>query len=184
MTNVKGSNIRQAHSFVVERGGEDTWRKLLSRLPPADREIVQGAIHMGWYELTLQHRVFSALDELLSMPAGSAIADFAVQVAEHDLTQMHRLFLRLAHPAYVLEKAGEYWARFYDAGTWTIERGERSARGELSGIDEVHPIFCKFLMAYITRMFQLVGAKSVKCAHTRCACRGAPACAFEGYWSE
>ncbi len=184
VTRVKGSNIRLAQLFVTEHGGTGAWPRLLTHLSPADREVVESAVHVGWYELELQHRVFAALDELLSRPGVSAIADFAWHVAEHDLTRVHRMFLRLAHPAYVLEKAGDYWGRFYDAGSWQVERSQHGARGELSGIAELHPVFCKFIAAYITRMFLLVGAKSGQVVHTRCACRGAPACLFEGHWIE
>jgi hypothetical protein len=95
------------------------------------------------------------------------------------------LVLRLRNPAYALEKSAEYWSRFYDAGTWSVTRlSEYQARGELSGIAETAPVFCRFLNAYITRMFQLAGATGGKCRHTRCVCRGDKSCVFEGYWRE
>jgi hypothetical protein len=44
---------------------------------------------------------------------------FAKFVAAHDLTRVHRLFLRLRNSACTLEKSAEYGRRFYDAGTGT-----------------------------------------------------------------
>ncbi|HTU56783.1 MAG TPA: hypothetical protein VMF89_00085, partial [Polyangiales bacterium] len=75
-------------------------------------------IASGWYPLGLQHRVFSALESALPHSDDDVIESFATFVAEHDLTRVHRLFLRLRNPAYALEKSADYWRRFYDAGDW------------------------------------------------------------------
>jgi hypothetical protein len=183
VTRVKGSNIYLARCFA-EQQGPDVWANVRARLSDAERAQVESVIASGWYPLVLQHRVFATLEA--SLPQMRDVMEtFATHVAEHDLTRIHRLFLRLRNPAYTLEKAAEYWSRFYDAGDWSVTRvGSYQARGELSGIGEVAPVFCNFLNAYITRMFQLAGATSGKCRHTRCVCRGDKSCVFEGYWRE
>lgn len=182
MTQVKGSNIYLVRCFAEERGPE-VWANVRARLTEAERRQVESVIASGWYPLPLQHRVFDALEGALEDSPEPVMDEFARFVAEHDLTRVHRLFLRLRNPAYTLEKSAEYWGRFYDAGTWNVARlSTYQARGELSGIAETAPVFCRFLTAYIQRMFQLAGAATVKCRHTRCVCRGDKVCAFEGYW--
>lgn len=184
MTQVKGSNISLVRRFAEKRGPA-VWAEVRDRLSPVDRAQVESVISSGWYPLALQHRVFEALETTLAADRDDVMEVFGTFVAEHDLTRVHRLFLRLRNPAYALEKSAEYWSRFYDAGTWNVSRpGIHQARGELAGIVETAPVFCKFLTAYITRMFQLAGALSGKCRHTRCACRGDSSCVFEGYWRE
>jgi hypothetical protein len=184
VTQVKGSNIYLVRCFA-EKQGPAAWADVRARLSEAERAQVESVIASGWYPLTLQHRVFQALEAALSDSRDDVMDTFATFVAEHDLTRVHRLFLRLRNPAYALEKSAEYWSRFYDAGNWSVVRpSSYQARGELSGITETAPVFCRFLTAYITRMFQLAGATSGKCRHTRCACRGDKSCVFEGYWRE
>lgn len=154
-------------------------------LSDSDVKVIEGVITSGWYELPLQHRVFVALDRALAEEANDNIEGFARYVAEQDLTRVHRLFLRLRNPAYVLEQAGKYWSRFYDAGVWKIERASPTrASGELTGIADPHEIFCRFLRAYIERMFQLAGVETGAAVHSRCCLRGASGCLFEGSWRE
>jgi len=186
MTQVKGSNLKYARDFALERGGEPAWLDVLSRLNDADRSAVQSILASSWCELSLQHRVFHALDVAVrpASPAGT-IAEFAEFVAKMDLTRVHRLFLRLHNPAYVLEKTADYWRRFYDAGQWEVTRvAAESARGELRGIVDGDPIFCRFLQAYIREMFRLAGATIGNVRHTQCVCLGAPSCLYEGRWHE
>lgn len=42
--------------------------------------------------------------------------------AQHDLTYVHRIFLKLANPAYVIEQLGKLWTRFHDTGYWEVTR--------------------------------------------------------------
>ena len=179
MTRVKGSNLRLARQYADEHSS-GSWSRILEHLSAEDRAVISSGISAGWYELALQHRLFAALEEVLEP---DVIERFARYAAEHDLTRVHRLFLKLKNPAYVLEKSGDYWSRFYDAGRWTVVRvSDRQARGELIGIDEPSPQFCRFLKAYIERMFELAGAQGLTCRHTRCVLRGDPSCVFEGGW--
>lgn len=186
MTKVRGSNIRLAEEFVRQRAGDEGWQRVLAALSPGDREIVTAAIAVGWYELPVQHHLFDALDRVVTArPGGDAIEAFAAFVAEHDLTKVQRMFLRLRSPALVLEKSGEYWSRFYDAGVWKVTRTPpRGARGELLDLPDRAPVFCRFLTAYIRSMFMLAGAKKPVTSHPRCVCRGAASCVFEGTWSD
>lgn len=185
MTKVKGSNICFAREYAGQKLPAGGFAAVCSLLPEPDRKLIEGVIAAGWYELSLQHRVFVALERALSASEGGGFEGFARYVAEQDLTRAHRLFLRLRNPAYVLEQAGKYWSRFYDAGVWEIERASPTrASGELAGIEDPHEIFCRFLRGYIERMFQLAGAETGTVVHSRCRLRGAPSCLFEGSWRE
>jgi hypothetical protein len=185
VTKVKGSNICFAREYAGQKLSGRGFAAVLSLLPELDAKTIEGVIAAGWYELSLQHRVFVALERALAESDSGGIEGFARYVAEQDLTRVHRLFLRLRNPAFVLEQAGKYWSRFYDAGVWKIERASPTrASGDLSGIADAHEIFCRFLRAYIERMFQLAGVETGSVVHTRCCLRGAPSCLFEGSWRE
>lgn len=172
-------------TFVRAQGGEDAWHRVLARLSPEDRSVVEGMVAVGWYDLALQHRLLRAVDAALGHGDLALIPAVARFEADQDLTRIHRMFLRLANPAFVLEKSGEYWHRFYDTGEWSVKR-ERSnhAVATLTGVGEVDVAFCMYLSRYIERMFELVGAKEVHVDHPRCRTRGEPACVFAGAWRE
>ena len=72
----------------------------------------------------------------------------------------------MANPAYVLEKAGEYWSRFYDSGEWEVVRETPNrARGTLSGVQPFDPYLGIYVTEYCHRLFELVGAKEVRTSH-------------------
>jgi hypothetical protein len=118
---------------------------------------------MGWHDLARQHRFLRAIDDTLGSGDGTLVEEIGRFEADRDLRIVHRLFLRMANPAYVLEKAGQYWGRFYDTGTWKVTRhSPQHAEGVLSGCRPFDPLFAVYLNAYIHRLFELVGAKDMK----------------------
>jgi len=107
--------------------------------------------------------------------------EFARHGAEQDLTLFHRMFLRIANPAYVCEKVGDYWSRFHTHGKWQSRRVERGYVGTLTEF-ESDPVYCRMLVPYMKRLLELVGAKRVQVTHTECVHRGAKACVFSTSW--
>lgn len=185
MAKAKGTNLLHMRTFVRERFGSDAWSRVLAELEPDAREELGGLVAVGWYDLPLQVELLRAIDRVLGKGDTSLISDIGEFEANQDLTRIHKLFMKFATPAYVLEKARDYWARFYDTGTWEVTRhAGRSASGTLRGLGVVDRTFCVYLQAYIYRMFLLSGAADGQIRHTRCRARGDDACTFEGSWRE
>jgi hypothetical protein len=154
--NVKGTNFVALRAFALAHEATD---RLRAGLEPEAR---------------------AALGEA---PETSARA-YGRFAAGHDLTTLHRVFFRFASPIYVLEKSTQYWSRFHDRGKWRIARPRPySAVAELVGAGIVDAIFCETLLAYITRLFELVGARQPRWSHTKCRANGAENCVFAGEWS-
>lgn len=178
----KGTNLLLIEAFVRQRFGSNGWERVLAALSELDRATLGEVVAVGWYDFELQLRLLRAADGVLG--DGSLATEFGRFEAEEDLTKIHRLFLRLASPAFVLEKSGEYWNRFYSAGHWDVSRqGERAATAVLCDVDPADELFCRYLTAYVTRMFELIGARSPAVVHTECRGRGEPRCVFRGSWS-
>jgi hypothetical protein len=103
--------------------------------------------------------------------------------AERDLRTIHRLFLRLANPAYVIERSAGFWRRFQDSGTWSVVRTPPNrVRATLRDWGSTEELTCVRLGAYMFRLFQLVGANNGKLDRIACRARGDDACVFEGCW--
>ncbi len=179
----KATIVLHAQSFVINRFGTEGWDAVLDRLPIGDRQTYDGILPIAWYPHEADVRLFHAIDEVLGQGNKKVLVDLARFEAEQDLRGIHRLFLRLANPAYILEKASDYWSRFHNSGHWTVERkGSGAATGTLFGWGAPDETKCVYLGAYIVRMFELVGVRHVRFVHSRCRCRGDRGCTFEGTW--
>lgn len=179
----KGTIFLHAQSFVVSRFGEPAWQAVLDHLPADDRQTFNAILPITWYPHEADIRLFRAIDDVLGKGDKQLLIELGRFEAELDLRRIHRMFLRLANPAYVLEKASDYWSRFHNTGRWTVERKENGASGTLFDWNPPDEVKCVYLGAYIGRMFELVGGRQVRLTHSRCRCRGDHGCTFEGTWS-
>ena len=195
MPNCRGTYYTALRAFLKERFGTGAWDELLAALDPRDRVQVESAVSIAWTDIYLRMRVTAAFVRLFGVQAAreesdetrkagfDLLVDFGHFEAEKDLTTTQRVFLRMANPAYVLEKAGQYWSRFYDWGDLKVDRKAKThAVAKLLDSAVVDELFCIHLVAYIERMFQLVGAKVVRVEHTECLARGDLACIFDVKW--
>lgn len=181
----KGMNLLHMRNWVLQRYGETGWQRVVRALAPPDATVVASLVPVGWYDLSLQHRLVRTIDHTLGDGDLRLVPSIGRYEADQDLTRIHRLFLRLATPGFVLEKAGNYWSRLYDGGEWEVVRDTpNSARGVLRGLAPPDPAFCVYLWAYIEKMFRLTGVQGGNLTHTACVTRGADACVFEGTWND
>ena len=179
----KGVGFSNVKSFTVERYGQDGWEKVLARLTKDEREELASIVAVGWYSLPFYAKLIRVVDQVHGYGDLGLLIQLGRFEAEKDLTTLHRMLLRLASPAFAVEKTAEYWRRFHDTGTWTMSReGDTGLRGVLEGWGCVDLALCRELQGYLMRTLELVGAKNVTCEHVRCRAKGDPACIFVGKW--
>jgi len=179
----KGVGFVNVRTFVAERFGDGAWNAMLARLSREDRGELMAILPVGWYSLELYARLIRALDEVHGYGDLALVVQLGRFEAERDLTTIHRVFLRLANPAYVVEKSGEYWRRFHDTGTWTLTRESDShITGTLDEWGYVDHALCRELVGYMGRCLELVGAKNVLFEHPLCRARGDARCYFQARW--
>jgi hypothetical protein len=179
----KGTTFLHVRAFVIERFGERGWAKVIARLSPDDRAELDSVILIGWYSLPLYARLLRAVDEVHGYGDLALVVHVGRFEAEHDLTVLQRVFLRLANPSYVIEKMGDYWRRFHDSGTWDVKReSDRLLTGYLDDWGCVDLALCRELVGYMSRALELVGAKAVILEHPLCRARGDARCYFKARW--
>lgn len=179
----KGVGFVNVKSFTRARYGDAGWDAALERMSPADREELMSIIPMGWYSLPLYARLIRVIDGLHGFGDLALVRDLGRFEAEKDLTTIHRVLLRLANPAFIVEKAGEMWRRYHDTGTWTIKRESPTrVSGTLDGWGCVDEALCKEAAAYMARSLELVGARGVVLEHPLCRATGAERCFFLARW--
>lgn len=175
--------MHHMRSFVLDRFGEHEWERVLSGMSPEDAGEVRALLLVGWHDLGLQHRLLRAIDATLGAGDLALVDEIGRFEADRDLKVVHRLFLRMANPAFVIEKAGQYWSRFYDTGQWEIRRIDSThAIGMLREVDPFDDGFARYLHAYIHRMWELVGANDLTTSYSIQEEDGGPVLNVEGRW--
>jgi hypothetical protein len=116
-------------------------------------------VAVGWYDDTILVETLRTVEEVLRERDPKIIETLGRFAAEQDLTRIHRVFLRMASPAFVLERATNLWRRFFDSGR------------------------CRNLQGYLQRLFELVGAKDVTVGHPECRVYGGALCRFAIRWA-
>jgi hypothetical protein len=183
MARVKGVVILNAREFATANGGDGAWAKVLARLMPEDAQAMASVIPVGWYDMGLYDRTNRALAECVGGRPEDVMEACGRFAAERDLHTIHRLFLRLASPAYVIERSAGFWRRFQDSGTWSVVRTPPNrVRATLHNWGSTEELTCVRLGAYMFRLFQLVGAKNGMMERLACRVRGDEACVFEASW--
>jgi len=179
----KGSNLHHLREFVRKRFDDGAWKRLIAQLSEPEQDTWRAVVPVGWYPLLLQLNTLAALERVLGHGDGALIEELGAFEAKQDLTVIHRLFLRMANPAYLLEKSAEYWNRFYDEGTWEVTRvSAQEARGLLRGVQLMNDDFGRYLSAYIRAMWKLMGAELEHSAYEIIQELGAPVLVVEGRW--
>lgn len=182
MPHCKGTHFVALREFLAKRQPGD-WMRFLEAMPEADRVPLEQATSSAWIDVELRMRSFRTLVEVIGAGDRGVLNELGLFEAERDLSTTQRMFLSLANPGYALEKAGQYWRRFQDWGTFEVERtGPNSATATLRESVVTDELFCFHLIGYMLRLLDLVGAKSAKITHPRCRGRGHPDCVFEGSW--
>ena len=181
----KGIGFVSIREFVLERYGLDGWTDLLAELSAEDRAEIEAVVTVGWYSLPLYARALRALDKVRGAGDLHIVQQLGKFQAERDLTTVHRAFLRIANPSFILEQSAEYWGRFHDTGKWTVERlAPARVRAYLDGWAHVDAALCREVCGYLLKAFELVGAQNPWLDHAQCRARGSARCLFSGGWGD
>jgi hypothetical protein len=180
----KGTNFVNVRAFAELRhpatGG---WDAVLASLAEEDRRVLESVVAIGWYSLALYARVIRTFDRVHGAGDLQRVLALGKFEAERDLTTLHRIFLRLANPIFLLEKSAEYWRRFHDTGRWVIvQPSPREAIGHLDGWGCVDESLCLELVGYLGRAFELTGARHVRMDHPACRAKQGARCTFTARW--
>lgn len=183
MARVRGLVFTNAKLFCVERFGESGWWRVLDAMPKNDRDALESAVTVGWYDLATYDRAHETIDRVLGHGDLGLMKPLGHFCAARDLSTVHRVFAKIATPTYLLTKYGEYWRRYQDTGTWKVAReAERSVRATLAQWGSKSEASCVRLAGYIEGFLDNVGAKATTVARVRCRSRGDAVCEYLAEW--
>lgn len=87
--------------------------------------------------------------------------------------------IRLASPAFLVERAAKVWRQYYDSGELVVvESSDTHVLFELKGFAAPHRGHCDTVLGWSERAAELSGASSVRGAHPTCRARGGRQCVY------
>ncbi len=163
MPRVRGRLLTPARAFAKEVLGEKGWERVLLRLPPGDRQIVDGLIlSEGWYEIGVWSRFNLAIRDEIGDAMSDAFHHLGRKAAEMNVPLFHRMLMKFGSPATVFARAAALWKEYFDEGRMeVIERGDNHYRIMLYD-DIVEPWFpSDMLPGWATKVVEMTGHEVV-----------------------
>jgi predicted hydrocarbon binding protein len=180
----KGITYLGVRAFVEEGFGSRAWDDVRFRMRANERELLDSVVAVGWYDLATYAVLLRQVDAVVGSGDRGTMRALGRFQAARDLKVYHRVFLRFANPSYTIEKTSELWRRYHDTGSWRVERlAENHASASLLRHGVVDGTLCAAMSAYMERLLELVGARSLQFEHPKCRAEGEPACVFEARWA-
>lgn len=162
---------------MVERFGAPTWAALLSGLSAEDQRRVESVDPSAWYDAALVAQLRGALhqrfggNDVLMVEMGRADAD-------HELSTVHRWFLRLVRPSFALRNMNLFWRRSHDTGMWRSWQSGHEVYAELRDWAIVSRASCLTVLGFMGRLLELYGGRVGPLEHLQCRAEGSPGCVF------
>jgi uncharacterized protein (TIGR02265 family) len=184
---VKGTLLLSRMKYL-RANGAGAVRAALGRLPPADRDVLDGMLLLPacWYPAEILKRLDEAIATSLAGGERTAILlDVGQFSADHNLgpSGVLRAYLREDDPHALLREVPRIHASLH-GGTerryeWT---GERSAVVRSARVDGREGDDCLTTVGWLKRAIELCGGRDVQVLEARCLSKGAPCCEFRCEW--
>lgn len=180
----KGFTLRSALAFVEARWGASGRERLLAALAPELREILSRTIlSSSWYPFRHQVTLYETIDRIFGRGDFALCHEIGRFTSEHELTTIHKLFLKVASLELWMKSAGMMWGVYYSAGRLSAtEFGPGSGVLTVAEFNPVSSAFCEDFAGWLERTAEMSGKKDVAVRHAACVLTGAPACRYEATW--
>lgn len=184
---VKGALLLARMSYV--RGmGPTTAKRILERIPPRDRELLDGLLLYPafWYPSDVLRRLDDAVAaEVAHGDRASVLVDIGHYSADHNFgpTGALRPWVRDSDPHALLREIPRIHASLFGEGDRTYDRtGERSAAVRTLVGDGHEGDDCLTTLGWLRRAIELCGGRDVEVTETACLGRGGRCCEFRCDW--
>jgi len=186
MISVKGSVLRSRLSLVEELAPGDGLKRVLSRLPEAERETLRSLLASAWYPFELGKR----LDEAIVQELGGGRTDFFEKLGEASAEKnlgaggVHRSFLVPGDPHAFLAKTPIIYSYYYSEGRRDYEKtGETEALLTTRDAETFSAPDCLTVVGWYRRALEMCGAKAPRVVEEECRAKGGSVCRYRLRWS-
>lgn len=160
----KAAGFITVSELLREAASPDDWRDYLAALPPDIAKLVE---HPPFPSAWLPSRVFFTMLDIagqkLMRNDPQRAFELGRQQMRRDLTGIYRIFIRIASPQYVIERAAKIWGTYTrNAGEFrVVEKGDRNTTAECAGIPFPSPFYWSYLRGCVHGSLELTGVKGL-----------------------
>jgi hypothetical protein len=99
----------------------ELWSRIEQRLDPSTRSFFAGQLYANhWYPRTHLHELMQAFTEAVGKNPEDELRALGGMAARYQLHVIYRMFLKLATPAMVFNRASSVWSRQTTVGSFTV----------------------------------------------------------------
>jgi uncharacterized protein (TIGR02265 family) len=186
MISIKGSVLRTRLALVEEIAPQDGRERVLARLSPAERDVLDSLLASAWYPFELGKRLDEAIVEVLGGGRPEFFEKLGEASAEKNLGPggVHRGFLVAGDPHAFLAKTPLIYSYYYDQGHRDYEKaGEAEAVLTTREAETFSGPDCLTVVGWYRRALAMCGARSPRVLEEECRARGGSVCRYRLSWS-
>jgi serine/threonine protein kinase len=177
---VRAAHFRVAAKLIEHRSGGAAVRTIADASPALAGALARTLAPTGWEAADL-------LVELIERAGRGTATELAHNIGRATITATFARFFG-ANPASlsvetVLRAAPAFWGRYHDWSQLAITGAAPGATELVLDKRSGSQLLCEVIVGELERVVELAGAHGVAVEHHRCACRGAPDCAYRITWS-
>lgn len=181
---IKGGILKSRLEFVRQKRA-NALEEVLARLPDADQKTLRGMLlAVSWYPFELCKRLDHAIAEVLSPGDFRRVfIDMGRASADTNLTGVHKAFVRVGDPQYILSYAPQIYSQYYDKGNRTYEQtSETSGVIKTFGAQDVTVNDCLTVVGWHHRAIEICGGREVIVNETMCCAAQGTHCEYVCEW--
>ena len=185
MSQVKGSNLQNRQSFVLDRFDDAAWQTVLAALPAPDAERLSPRIlASAWYSFDLYNRLDHAICQVLNDGNLEICRVMGADSARRALSGTYRAYLKDG-PEALLRRLALLHRTFYDSGSMEVTHlsdGQCAIRAVY--IPCSTRTNCLVAQGFYQTVVEMSGGRQVQVSEGNCSASGAPLCLFNVRWQD
>ncbi len=162
MKTLKATDIITLRKILREKGG-DCEKDMVGRLSAESRSAYENVMATSWISQAVEKEIMeSCLREIFpGEPQG--FRQLGKLLAQHNLTGVYKVFLRIPTIEFIMKRVGELWRMFFQKGSAQVEIvAPHKGLLTVSGYADLMPYQRELVAGYIQGIMGLAGARQVQ----------------------
>lgn len=162
MNHLKATDIVALRKIVRARGAEME-KVLLDSLSPEAKAGYENALATSWVSQAVEKEIMEACTRQLFPKEIAGLRQLGKLLAQHNLTGIYKVFLRIPTIEFVIKRVADLWKMFFQKGSAKAEI-VAPRQGVLAVYDypELMPYQREVIAGYIHGVLELAGARQVQ----------------------
>lgn len=182
---IKGVSFVYTMEFITTRFGTEGVEKIKARLGAEDYQLLfeRPVLPASWVDYAAYMKFFLQIDKTLGKGDHQLLEEMASYGTKKMLRGVHKFFISLTSPRFILNNSQNVWRQNYDTGRIVVEWvGEKRCLSRIYDWPDI-PEFHEYdIMVPVKEAILLSGGRNPAVVHTKCMARGDEYCLFDEKW--